>query len=654
MLDNPEKYDRQQGCDPVEPDYRGDTRIAMFFANTGKKARPHIFSHAHGGITYKLGTQSDPESGDPKGKRGTTEEKDQKDPEEDFTPERIAEIRALAEKLAKLDETEYELRRTKACPSDITLKHLDKLVEIARREAKRKERDLSIIFDLKKTDTPPQDDKGEGCSMTDFYAVLPLHKYMFVPTRDMWPAETINGLFGRPGELDPPNTVLDKMRGVQAITWAPGFPLIVNDKLVCDAGWLDRKKCRTLNLYRPPALGPGNAKDVLPWLDHLKKIYPDDYDHIVNFLAHRVQRPQEKINHALVLAGPPGIGKDTILEPVKFAIGPWNFVEVSPKTLTGHFTGFLKSVILRVSEARDLGDVDRYAFYETTKAMWAAPPDMLRVNEKNLREYHIVNVLGGIVTTNHRTDGLYLPADDRRHFVTWSEATKEDADFQGDYWKNLWGWYYGENGIENVAAYLRRRNISGFDPKAPPRHTRAFWAMVDSARPSEEAELYDILEEMLEPAAVTLDEVIDAAKGNAPLRAWLSDRKNSRSIPHKLDRCGYVALRNDAQKGDGRWKIGGVNKMVYVKKTLSGQEQFAAAARLKKRYDDAKAAKEAADAENAARRAGQRTHYSGFDDFEKNGPKKGKPKSVIESVSPRSPWSLLSGTAGIFPLPSRA
>ena len=79
-----------------------------------------------------------------------------------------------------------------------------------------------------------------------------------------------------------------------------------------------------------------------------------------------------------------------------------------------------------------------------------------------------MNVLAGIVTTNHRTDGLYLPADDRRHFVAWSEATKEDEDFQGDYWKNLWGWYYGENGIENVAAYLRQRELSGFDPKAPP------------------------------------------------------------------------------------------------------------------------------------------------------------------------------------------
>jgi hypothetical protein len=62
-----------------------------------------------------------------------------------------------------------------------------------------------------------------------------------------------------------------------------------------------------------------------------------------------------------------GVGKDTLLEPVKRAIGPWNFSEVSPQQVLGRFNGFLKSVILRVSEARDLGNVDRFQFYDHMK-----------------------------------------------------------------------------------------------------------------------------------------------------------------------------------------------------------------------------------------------------------------------------------------------
>jgi hypothetical protein len=113
-------------------------------------------------------------------------------------------------------------------------------------------------------------------------------------------------------------------------------------------------------------------------------VFGGDDDHIVKYLAHRVQRPQEKINHAFVFGGAQGIGKDTLLEPVKYAVGPWNFAEVSPQQMLGRFNGFLKSVILRVNEARDLGETNRFSFYDPMKAYTAAPPDVLRVDEKNL------------------------------------------------------------------------------------------------------------------------------------------------------------------------------------------------------------------------------------------------------------------------------
>ena len=79
-----------------------------------------------------------------------------------------------------------------------------------------------------------------------------------------------------------------------------------------------------------------------------------------------------------------------------------------------------------MSEARDLGDVNRFQFYDHMKAYTAAPPDVLRVDEKNLREHSVLNCCGVIITTNHKADGIYLPADDRRHYVAWSDLTKDD------------------------------------------------------------------------------------------------------------------------------------------------------------------------------------------------------------------------------------
>jgi hypothetical protein len=179
-----------------------------------------------------------------------------------------------------------------------------------------------------------------------------------------------------------------------------------------------------------------------------------------------VQHPHEKINHGLVLGGEQGIGKDTLLEPVKHAVGPWNFHEVSPTHLLGRFNGFAKSVILRVNEARDLGEVDRFKFYDHTKIYTAAPPDVLRVDEKHLREHYVFNVIGFIITTNYKTDGIYLPPDDRRHYVAWSNFTKDD--FAPEYWNAIWRWYQHEGGFGHVAAYLSELDLTIFDPKAPP------------------------------------------------------------------------------------------------------------------------------------------------------------------------------------------
>jgi hypothetical protein len=119
--------------------------------------------------------------------------------------------------------------------------------------------------------------------------------------------------------------------------------------------------------------------------------------------------------------------------------------------MLGRFNAYVKSVILRVSEGRDLGEIDRFKFYDHTKIYTAAPPDVLRVDEKHLREHYVFNVLGFVLTTNHKTDGLYLPADDRRHYVAWSNCAKDE--FTPKYWNEIWSWY-DEGGFEHVAAYL--------------------------------------------------------------------------------------------------------------------------------------------------------------------------------------------------------
>jgi hypothetical protein len=294
----------------------------------------------------------------------------------------------------------------------------------------------------------------------------------------------------------------------------------------------------------------------------------------VKWLAQRVQHPEQKINHALVLGGAQGIGKDTLLEPVKRAVGPWNFCEVSPTQMTGRFNSFVKSVILRVNEGRDLGDVNRYGFYDHLKAYTAAPPDVLRCDEKNLREHAVLNCTGVIITTNHKSDGIYLPADDRRHYVAWSSLNKDC--FAVGYWQKLWR-FYDQGGDCHVAAYLAEFDLKGFDSKAPPPKTTAFWEIVDANRAPEDAELADALDLLGNPAAVTLAKINTVATGS--FADWILDRKNRRAIPYRLEQCGYTPVRNDAAE-DGLWVINGRRQAIYAKANLSVRDRMAAARRL--------------------------------------------------------------------------
>jgi hypothetical protein len=366
------------------------------------------------------------------------------------------------------------------------------------------------------------------------------------------------------------------------MTWAPGYATpVIENFLVNNGGWVRRNGTHTFNHYAEPRQLPGDPEQAGPWLKHVHKLYPDDADHIIKICAHRVQRPDEKLNHALVLGGSQRIGKDTLLEPLKRAVGHANFQEVTPlMVMDDKYNGFVQSVVLRVNEGRDLGEFNRYKFYEHLKLYIAAPPDVLLVNEKYLPKHYVLNLCAVIITTNHKTDGIYLPSDDQRHYVAWSNCEKDD--FIEEYWNKLWGWYES-GGFGHVAVYLRRLDLSDFNAKAPPPKTVAWWAIVDANKAPEDADFADALDalatvdELLgkrtRPKAVTLEMIRDAVT-DRKFHEWLDDKKSRRNIPHRLESCDYEAVRNPQAEGDGLWKINGKRQAIYVHKRVPLTERI--------------------------------------------------------------------------------
>jgi hypothetical protein len=140
-----------------------------------------------------------------------------------------------------------------------------------------------------------------GVRLEDFLAYMPKHVYIFTPSCEFWPAASVNArvapVIGPGGKPSSPSAWLDVNAAVEQMTWAPGLPMLIRNRLISDGGWIERHGCTVFNLYRPPSIVP-IAGDVAPWLNLVRNVFPNEADHIVMWVAQRVQRPHEKINHA--------------------------------------------------------------------------------------------------------------------------------------------------------------------------------------------------------------------------------------------------------------------------------------------------------------------------------------------------------------------
>lgn len=396
--------------------------------------------------------------------------------------------------------------------------------------------------------------------------------YVFIHNGEIWSAAFVDKRLSPIGNLKA-SVWIARNRAIEGITWIPGEPQLIEGRLIVKAGWIDHPGARLFNLYSPPKINGGDAAEAGTWIELVKYVYPETWEHVVSWFAFRVQHPGVKINHALVLGGSTRIGKDTIIEPLRHAVGYPNTQAIPPTALLGRFNGFFETVVLIVSEARDLGDINRYQLYDHLKQYIAAPPETILIDRKNVSEYAILNRVGLIFTTNH-LDGLYIPPDDARFHCSWSPRVR--GDFNDTYWRELHAWY-SNGGIAHVAAYLRQLDVSLFNPKAPPPHTEAFRDMVDAGRSSETSEFADLIDKLGTPHGVVVTQLFSRA--DEEMRLWLKDRKNRKNIGRRLFDVGYKPFRNPDRE-DGLWRVADKAQVVYCRQDISEREKFVAARRL--------------------------------------------------------------------------
>jgi hypothetical protein len=408
---------------------------------------------------------------------------------------------------------------------------------------------------------PSTEPVGGVAQPGDFYAYLPAHDYIHRPTGMHWPAASLDGTVGKDSRM-----ALDLTHPVHLESWAPGFPERFQ------YAQLDETRPRAAeswvyNYYQAPRV-PRISGDIQPWLDLVHKLYPSDAEHIIRYFADAVQNPGRKTNHALVLGSEVhGIGKDSMLRPLKWAVGERNYASINPAEIFDKNNAWAASVVVQISESRNVGDGDghrisKYDMYERCKDLAAAPPTTLSCQDKWKARHEVRNCCRVIYTTNHGVDGIYLPPQDRRHYCAWSDAAAmSEADSLAFHkWCDA-------GGAERVAHYLTHLDISTWNPGARPPQTAWWWRLVREAE-GDENPLSEAIERMGAPAWLTAEQL--AKEGGPTVAAWFADVRNRKNAGRHLGTLGYRRVENPADKR-GRFNIGQVRVTVYGKPDVTAE-----------------------------------------------------------------------------------
>jgi len=263
-------------------------------------------------------------------------------------------------------------------------------------------------------------------------------------------------------------------RMLAGITYAPGR------NVLCEhIGQVFGNKWRDA---RPDAAGG----DPGIWLAHVEKLIPDpvERNHMLDAFAFKVQNPGIKINHALLIGGAQGAGKDSMIAPLLYAIGgegKTNCTSVETSELTQPWGYFLENEVIIFNELRQTEAIDRRSLENRLKPILAAPPELLTVQRKGAHPIQVANQALVLAMTNFR-DAIAIPTEDRRWFVTWTDCQRMDEEDASALWA-----YFKAGGLQAGAAYLRQRNVSAFNPGATPPWTDAKSIMVSQARSLSEA-----------------------------------------------------------------------------------------------------------------------------------------------------------------------
>ncbi len=272
-------------------------------------------------------------------------------------------------------------------------------------------------------------------------------------------------------------------KALVGVTYAAGEDVIVSrDGDLFGNRWRDA---------RPSVAGADNS-DISMWMKHCQALVPesDELNHIFDVMAFKVQHPEIKVNHAVLHAGDEGSGKDTFWAPFIWAICGDHLKNrgiMDNNSVNSQWGYQLESEVLIINELKEPDASTRRQLANQLKPIIAAPPEMLPINRKGLHPYMMANRLFVLAFSNDPVP-ISLASQDRRWFCVWSTAPRMESSQA----KKIWDWYRS-GGFVAIAKWLGSRNVSKFNPSAPPMWTEFKANLVEHGMSMAESFLVEML-----------------------------------------------------------------------------------------------------------------------------------------------------------------
>ena len=286
-----------------------------------------------------------------------------------------------------------------------------------------------------------------------------------------------------------------------------------------------------LNLWTPPVRedAPPNWEIlVCIFVDHVSWLWGDHTDAFLDWLAHIEQQPGQLPHFGWVhISRVHGKGRNWI-SSVLARLWRGNVAASLDlmAVLDGGFNGRLSRCVLAVVDEINEGGNQSYRHAQSLRQIVTA--EHREINPKYGRMRVEWNAARWLLFSNH-TGAIPLGEDDRRFYVVDHDGPPRDA----AYYARIYEVLDEPRFIASVAEFLKRRDITRFNPGARPPTTAAKAALIKLNQSDEDALLQELVKSW--PA-----DVISASELNKRLGY---NGVSSRSNRHAMDRHGIVKLR---------------------------------------------------------------------------------------------------------------